>query len=386
MVENNELSGLKVIIVAHTCATGVSHALRDFLQDKVGSLVFISHPFPFSPTPNSSVVVYEKGRIVCKINAPAIKAPDIFLYIKDVLFTIIFVLRLRKRFDVYFGADSLFAAIGIFLHKIGLVKKVIFYPSDYVPRRFENRILNKLYHWMDKFSTLHCDYTWNPSPAMIEEREREGILKKGTASQFVVPVGTNFEKIKRLHLDKVNRHHIAFVGVLRRVPGLELVLDTLPEVIQAVPDVRLVIIGGGSFLEVLRQRVKEGGLEKYVTFTGFIEDHRKVENILARCAIGLAPYVPTPDNFAQYTDPGKPKLYAASGLPVIITRVPRVADELERARAGLVIDYSREELAQAMIKLLTNDGLYRKYRKNAIRFASRYTWDKIFEEALSKSL
>lgn len=55
--------------MAHTCATGVSHTLRDFLQDRVGSLTFISHPFPFSKVPNSFGVVYEKGRIACRINA-----------------------------------------------------------------------------------------------------------------------------------------------------------------------------------------------------------------------------------------------------------------------------------------------------------------------------
>ena len=87
---NNKLSKLKVVIVTHTYATGVSDALKDFLKNKVQSLAIIRHPFPFSKILNSSVVVYEKGRIVRRINSPAIKAPDIFLYIKDVLFTIIF--------------------------------------------------------------------------------------------------------------------------------------------------------------------------------------------------------------------------------------------------------------------------------------------------------
>ena len=69
MAKNNKLSELKVAIKAHTYATGVSQVLKEFLNDKTKSLAFISHPLSFSPTLNSSVMIYEKGRIVRRINA-----------------------------------------------------------------------------------------------------------------------------------------------------------------------------------------------------------------------------------------------------------------------------------------------------------------------------
>ena len=40
------------------------------------------------------------------------------------------------------------------------------------------------------------------------------------------------------------------------------------------------------------------------------------------------------DSMTQYTDPSKPKQFMACGLPVIITAVPWVAEEIEKKQYG----------------------------------------------------
>ena len=83
---------------------------------------------------------------------------------------------------------------------------------------------------------------------------------------------------------------------------------------------------------------------------GYIESHEEIEEIVAKCRVGIAPYVPDPNSFTWYADPGKPKVYLGCGIPVIITKVPEVAFEISKRKAGIAINYNSHELSEAIKK------------------------------------
>ncbi len=176
------------------------------------------------------------------------------------------------------------------------------------------------------------------------------------------------------------------MGHLRKGQGIELIIETLPYIIKKIPDVKLLIIGTGELENFLKKRSNELGLNENIKFKGFVKDHRNIENMLTKCAVGLAIYEPDSNNITQYTDPSKPKQYMACGLPIIITDVPWIAKEIRKKRMGLVINYDKVELAEAVIKLLKDDKFYAESRENAINFVSTLSWDRIFDKALLKAL
>jgi len=45
-----------------------------------------------------------------------------------------------------------------------------------------------------------------------------------------------------------------------------------------------------------------------------------------------------------------------------------------------------KEIKDALFKLLTDDGLYKTYKENAISMGSDYDWSNIFNNALSLTL
>jgi len=106
---------------------------------------------------------------------------------------------------------------------------------------------------------------------------------------------------------------------------------------------------------------------------------------LTESAIGLAPYVPGADTYTQYTDPGKPKLYLACGLPVIITDVPASADLIDKAKAGIKVDYTPESIAQAIKRLLSDDELFNNYRDNAINLGKQFNTPDLIANAIEKT-
>ena len=268
------------------------------------------------------------------------------------------------------------------MRKFGLVKTVIYYNLDYGEVRFKNLALNYIFHALDVFSVTHADYTWNLAKDVINARNVRGKFKKETKPPLLVPIGIDLSAIRPLNVKQIERKTIVYMGILAKIQGVQLIIEALPEILKSMRDVKLTVIGSGTLEKTLRRMVDENNLSDCVTFTGLVTDE-EVNSILCRSALGIAPYFPDPYSTKRGSDPTKPKLYLACGLPVIITRVPPIALEIEENKAGLVINYSKEELADAVLRLLSDEKIYLEYRKNAFEMARQFDWSNILNEAFS---
>lgn len=385
MNKSIDYSKLDALIITHSFATGPSQELEKYIKCKTNTLAFIDHPFPYCEETRSSITVYKQGKIIKKSIAPNMGNIEFISYIKDLFLSIYYTLKTKEKFDVCIAFDNLNALSALILKGLGRIKKVIFFTVDYTPVRFKNRLLNKIYHLNDRFCCYNSDMVWNDSELMEIERGKNGLKMTKSAKQIVVPGGNNFNSIKRLSINEINRHHIVFMGHLIKKQGLDLAIDALEEIIKKVPMVKLVIIGKGEYENELIKRIANKNLGEYVDFTGFIEDHTKLEEILSRCAVAIAPYIPDSNSFTFYSDSGKSKTYMSAGLPVVITKVPQIAEQIDKNKAGFAIEYDQKQFVEAVTKLLKDDLLFKEYRENAIEFASKFSWDKIFDEAFLNS-
>lgn len=299
------------------------------------------------------------------------------------MLTIWWVNKYSRNFDYFIGFDNLNAFTGNLLKKFGAVKKTIFYTIDYIPNRFSNNILNYIYHFLDKLAVEKSNAVWNLSSIMVDEREKKGISPIYRKKQFVVPIGTILVKENNI---KIDRFKIVHIGHLRKNQGLETLIYAMKDVIKIVPNAHLCIIGGGPLEESLKNQVKKMKLGKHIEFTGFLPNYSDAEKYLEDSGIGVAPYDNNKNSFTRYTDPGKPKDYLANGIPVVITKVPQVAYEIEKRQCGIAVEYSRKNIADAIVKILTMpQDRYLEFRKNSIRMAKDYTWDKVFNRAFAKT-
>jgi len=99
----------------------------------------------------------------------------------------------------------------------------------------------------------------------------------------------------------------------------------------------------------------------------------------------LAPYLENKTSFSYFCDPTKVKEYLACGLPVIITRVPWIWQKIEKKPMGLAIDYQKQALKDAILKLLSDSELHSLCRKNGLHFSKNLDWDNIFLKAFKLS-
>ncbi len=379
------LQNKRIVIVSHEYATGPSHSLEDYLSSKVKNLLFIGHPFVFAHDTRSHYRLYTHGVTTPVRNRfISFSQNQIISIMKDIVLTVIWVLN-NGKFDIYVGVDNVNTFVGIFLRKIGVVKKVVFYTIDYVPFRFTNKLLNRLYHNLDVYGVRHSNIVWNLSSSMVDGREKAGLEKAFRYKQIVVPVGTE-SNVKDVPRKKIKRFHVVHMGHLIKKQGIQLVIEAIPLIIKKIPEFHFDIIGGGDYEDYLKALAQKLGVSKYITFYGYIQSHQEIERMLSYCAVGIAPYVDSPDSYVRYADPGKVKAYLAASLPIIITRVTPMAHEIERNRCGISIPYDKKILVKAITTLLSDDKLLSEFRRNSKAMAKEYSWNKVFDRAMEITL
>lgn len=337
----------KIVIATHIFIQSFSQALRDYLLGKKEDVYFIGQPL------FGNVITWTWSSL------------DTFWK----------VVKTGKKYDIYIGVDNLNAFIGIQLKQLGFVKKVIYASIDYSQIRFANPILNNIYHWFDYYCLRNADIVWNSSPVMVKEREKRGIPKKYRGKQIAVSDGT--DRVKRVPFEKRHRYEIVFIGHFKEGMGLEMLIQSFPEIKRQVPKVKLLMIGGGPIEDKLKKIAKGQEIE----FTGLMFDLRDVYARITKSIIGIAPY--EKNNMTENTDPGKIKLYLACGLPIVMTRVPLVANEIESKECGIVVEPgNKEEFISSVIKLLENESLIKKMIKNSEPVARKYLWSNVFKKVI----
>ena len=292
------------------------------------------------------------------------------------------------KYDLFIGINNLNTLAALILKRIGRVKKVIYYTIDYFPTRFENNILNSFYHLIDKVCVRFADETWNVSSVMVSAREKHNAVDRVINNrQYRVPIGIWYDKAPRKSFSEIDKKKLIFVGQLLPHMGVDLVIKTMPEIIKKIPSIKLEIIGGGEQKKYLMSLSKELGVQKYITFWGWVRDRRKLEKIMSDGAVGLATFnTEILDEKVKNADPGKIKDYMLLGMPIIVTNAISTINDIKKSRCGIVIKYKSSDLVSAVVQLLNDKNKLAEYRKNALAYVQQFDFGKLFEKNLSRVL
>ena len=138
---------------------------------------------------------------------------------------------------------------------------------------------------------------------------------------------------------------IIFVGVLTEYQGIDLLLETVPYVVQKVPESKFLIVGYPNE-QHYRQTARDLGVEAWVHFTGKIS-YEDVPRYLSLADIAVSPKLSaTEANLKLFT-------YMAMGLPTVVFDNP-----INREILGDVGVYAEmvnsKALADALIRVLTD--------------------------------
>jgi glycosyltransferase involved in cell wall biosynthesis len=230
-----------------------------------------------------------------------------------------------RGFDVIQGCnppDSIFLIAAFY--KLLFRRKFVFDHHDIGPELYEAKFnrrgfLRKMLVWMERLTFATADISIATNEAFKKLAvERDKISPERV---FVVRTGPKLDRVRPYPPEdawKAGRSHmVAYVGTIARQDGLHLLLEAIRHIrtIRRREDIQFVIAGDGPYFKEIVQRAREYGIDDLITFTGRIQDDRKLFTIVSSADVCVNPDAPNEMNersttikIMEYMAVGKPSV------------------------------------------------------------------------------
>ena len=194
---------------------------------------------------------------------------------------------------------------------------------------------------------------------------RDELLEIGFRSENVVAVPNGTDP--RFSPGGTRTEHPSVVAVARLAPvkRFGLLLDAVVAARASVPGLTLTIVGDGPDAPELRRRVVELGAQEWISFTGRIEHDDLVERYRSAWIVASA-------SLAEGWGLSLSEA-AGCGTPAVATDIRGHRSSVVDGVTGLLAE--PDGLADAMVRVLTDDGLRRRLGDAAQRRVSVMSWD-----------
>lgn len=181
----------------------------------------------------------------------------------------------------------------------------------------------------------------------------------------------------------IHDNFILFVGTVEPRKNLHRLLEAFDQVLRTTSLAPQLVIAGGQgwLMDDFQGVIRAKGLEGQICLAGYLEDE-DLSALYSTCRVFIYPSV--------YEGFGLPPLEAmACGAPVIASRIAAIQETLERS-ARLVDPLNVDELAQALVEMLSDEQMREYYARAGAERAKKFTWEqtaletlKVYREVLS---
>lgn len=163
-----------------------------------------------------------------------------------------------------------------------------------------------------------------------------------------------------------DRKILLFVGRIGEEKNVGFLLYVMEILLRKRRDIELVLVGGGSYIEVFKNKAKELKIEDYVTFIGPIE-HSLIRAAFAIGDIFVFPSVTETQGIVTCE-----ALYL--GVPVVAVNALGSKSVLDGNKGGFLVEEDKYEFSKKIELLLEDNSLYEKKKLEALERAKYLTF------------
>ncbi len=179
--------------------------------------------------------------------------------------------------------------------------------------------------------------------------------------------------MKAQHMRDARTTTLGYVGVVRSCVGLE----SLIEYARLNENIRVDVVGEGCYAAELIKRCRDSGVDRRVIFHGYLATG-ELEALAAEWVCGTMLYDLDQTLYTRHTEPGKAKLYLSLGVPVLMTDVSYIVDEVRRHKAGIVLSGNDPVMVKGAVETLRRD--YLDYANGVAAMAKEYDYQSKYDD------
>jgi len=222
--------------------------------------------------------------------------------------------------------------------------------------------------------------------AVVSNSTKQELIEKGFPEQNIDLVQNAVDRSEYSYFPskKAPFPLVGYLGRIKKYKSVNHLILAFSEVVQQIPEARLLIIGDGDYLPELKRLVSKLKLEPVVTFAGATHHDKKIE-YLNQMWLSINP--------SPKEGWGLTVIEAnCCGVPVIAADSPGLRDSVVAGKTGLLYPYGDyHRLAELIIELIQQENLRNSLSKQCISWAHQFNWENsatnmlnLIEKALSR--
>ncbi|MDA3778709.1 MAG: glycosyltransferase family 4 protein [Bacteroidales bacterium] len=293
----------------------------------------------------------------------------------------------RKFVNELFNNEN-FDAIHIHdlpLAKIGLEVKIKYkipfildlhenWPASLEIATHTNSLLGKLLSSNKQWRKYEKDMVQKADAIItVIEEMSERIEKLNIESKKIHVVSNTLETSKfKLPNLKPDSNYITlfYAGGINIHRGLQIIIKGLEKIRKKHTNVRLWIVGAGSYVEKLKQQVKNLNIEDNVNFFGW-RNVEEISHYLMKSDIALIPHLRSEQT--DNSSPNKLYQYMYANKPILASNCSSIKRIVEKENVGLIYNHDDvNDLVKHFDVLLEKIG---SLNKGENRVKNEYSWD-----------
>jgi phosphatidylinositol alpha-1,6-mannosyltransferase len=249
-----------------------------------------------------------------------------------------------------------------------------------------NLLLRRIGSTVDVLTYLG-DFTRTAIAKGLSEKAQRSMVKIAPGIDVDHFIPTDASKLRN-SLGLSDKKVIVSVGRLVHRKGQDHLIESMPAVLERVPNAHLLLVGQGPYREHLQKLVKKFGLEESVTFIGRIQ----YADLPQYICVGDIFAMPSRSRLMGLEVEGLGIVYleaSSCGLPVLAGSSGGAPDAVLQNETGLVVNGTdNKQIASAAVELLSNSDLAQRMgvagRQWIIDKWRWEIWANDFEDLLNK--
>ena len=255
---------------------------------------------------------------------------------------------------------------------------------DVVHELMEEKYLSKLVYKIEKESYPKFNLVIANTPFM-----KTWSKEMGANNVIVIPQGVDASIMKKLAKDKELQKNlkisnqdrvVMYLGSIHSISGLPFILNSIPKIIQTIPNFKLLIVGGGIYLENLKNISKKLKIEDKVIFVGYVP-YVDIPRYCSLAELCINPFEIT--DMTNKLSPAKIFDLLACGKPILATPLEGMLYDFPK-ESNTVIYENLQFFPEKMIELLKSNSLDNIGKLGLEYVVKNFTWDIVTKRVLNE--
>ncbi|MGA9119448.1 MAG: glycosyltransferase family 4 protein [Bacteroidota bacterium] len=204
----------------------------------------------------------------------------------------------------------------------------------------------------------------------VSPSTREDLIRRGYPASLIhmIPLAVDHSTFRPAPELRSSTPLLGYLGRIKRYKSIDHLIEALPRVREKVPGTRLTIVGEGDDRPRLQRLVNAMGLNDAVTFTGFVEEGKKVALLQSVWTLVMPS---SKEGWGLNVTEAN-----ACGTVAVASDVPGLRDAVIDGETGFLFPYGdRNALAERIVEILANREKREEMGAKAWKFSQQFSWD-----------